>query len=65
MVSAKLTTKERAIKTGTLMMQEDSTFQRLGATLENIEKGSAIAHPIPFDPPVTTTRFCDKFKSIL
>ncbi|MDG2473839.1 MAG: hydroxyphenylacetyl-CoA thioesterase PaaI [Paracoccaceae bacterium] len=42
MISAKLTIKERAIKTGTLMMQEDATFQRLGATLENIDKGSAI-----------------------
>ena len=38
----RLTAKERAVKTGARMVKDDANFQRLGATLENIDVGSAI-----------------------
>ena len=37
-----LTTKERAVKTGTVMIENDINFQRLGASLENIDEGFAL-----------------------
>ena len=38
---SKLTPQERAIKSGATMIQNDSTFRKLGATLEDISIGSA------------------------
>ena len=37
----KLTPKERAVKSGATMIRDDSAFQKLGATLDNINVGSA------------------------
>ena len=41
MPSSKLTPQERAIKSGATMLRDDLAFRILGATLENINAGSA------------------------
>ncbi len=41
MTISKLTREERAIKTGETMVRDDFAFRKLGATLENINVGSA------------------------
>jgi len=38
---SKLTPKERAVKSGDTMLRDDFAFQTLGATLKNINAGSA------------------------
>ena len=40
---SKLTPEERAIKSGAVMIRDDSAFNNLGATLKNIDVGSAKA----------------------